>query len=97
MQYPARDLCEATEQTSNTISRAVSSLECKGCLTRHKDTVDARRQVLIITPKGQELHDRTTSNLADADAKTLVVLKDQDRKTLLELLDQVARKVEDWR
>ena len=41
----ARDICEVTEQPSNTVSRAVGSLEKKGYINRTKDCVDTRRQV----------------------------------------------------
>ncbi len=93
----ARDICEITEQPSNTISRAVSSLESKECLTRKKDAVDTRRQVLNITPKGQRLHDQVMAQFASSEARMLGALSEQDRNTLLSLLDTIARDVEGWR
>ncbi|MEP1535086.1 MAG: MarR family winged helix-turn-helix transcriptional regulator [Paracoccaceae bacterium] len=93
----ARDICEVTEQPSNTVSRAVSSLEQKACLTRQKDTVDTRRQVLNITPQGQKLHDQIMGNFATSEAKMLSTLNTQEQETLLALLDKLARNVTDWR
>ena len=93
----ARDICEITEQPSNTISRAVSSLETKQCITREKDTVDTRRQVLNITPKGQKLYDQVMANFANSEAKMLGALSAQEREALMALLDKIARNVEDWR
>lgn len=93
----ARDICEITEQPSNTVSRAVSSLEQKGCLTRQKDTVDTRRQVLNITSKGQGVHDRIMASFAASETKMLGSLNTQERETLVGLLDKMARSVDDWR
>ncbi|QBY01353.1 MarR family transcriptional regulator [Rhodophyticola sp. CCM32] len=93
----ARDICEVTEQPSNTVSRAVSSLEQKGFLLREKDKVDTRRQVLNITPEGQKVHDRIMIGFATSEAKMLSALNPNERETLLCLLDKIARGVQDWR
>ncbi|MEP4195211.1 MAG: MarR family winged helix-turn-helix transcriptional regulator [Aliishimia sp.] len=93
----ARDICEITEQPSNTVSRAVSSLGQKGFLTKQKDTVDTRRQVLNITSKGQDVHDQIMASFANAEAEMLGTLSDQERETLTGLLDKLARSVDDWR
>lgn len=93
----ARDICQITEQPSNTVSRAVTSLAGKGFVTRRKDTVDTRRQVLNITPEGQRIHDAIIATFSEAEAKMLTVLSDQERKDLGALLDKVARSVEAWR
>lgn len=92
-----RDICEVTEQPSNTISRGVSSLECKECLTRQKGTVDTRRQVLNITPKGPGLHAQMMSNFTKAENRMLAGLEEYEQKTLTALLDKIALNVDDWR
>lgn len=93
----ARDICEVTEQPSNTVSRGVASLEKKGYLVRKRDTDDTRRQVLRITPEGRVVHDQIMARFAQAEQKMLGVLSQQEQAQLLCLLDKVARDVENWR
>lgn len=93
----ARDICEVTEQPSNTVSRAVGSLEQKGMITRTRDQIDTRRQVLNITEAGQRVHDDILAGFAIAEAKMLRTLSDAEQAVLHELLDRVARDVQSWR
>ncbi|MDR6265775.1 MULTISPECIES: MarR family winged helix-turn-helix transcriptional regulator [Rhodobacterales] len=93
----ARDICEVTEQPSNTVSRAVGSLEKKAYLTRSRDPVDTRRQVLNITPAGQIVHDQILATFQEAEKKMLDILEPQEAEDLLRLLDKLARSVEVWR
>ena len=93
----ARDICEVTEQPSNTVSRAVGSLEKRGLITRTRDTNDTRRQVLNITPTGQELHDQIMQMFSKAETKTLDGLSKDEAETLLALLDKLSRTVDTWR
>jgi DNA-binding MarR family transcriptional regulator len=93
----ARDICEVTEQPSNTVSRGVASLEKKGYLMRTRDKEDTRRQVLRITPAGRAVHDQVMAQFAQAEQRMLAVLSHQEQTDLLCLLDKVARDVDDWR
>ena len=93
----ARDICEITEQPSNTVSRAVAALESKGLVTRTRDPVDTRRRVLNITPEGKDLHDKIMRMFADAEAKMLETLTAGEIETLTGILDKLARDVSRWR
>lgn len=93
----ARDICEITEQPSNTVSRAVASLEKKGFISRTRDQVDTRRQVLNITAAGQEIHDRVIERFQTAEARLLAALNAKERAELLDLLNKVSRSVDDWK
>ena len=93
----ARDICEITEQPSNTVSRAVASLEKKGFISRTRDQVDTRRQVLNITEAGQEIHDTVIERFRIAEARLLETLNAKERAELLNLLDKVSRGVGDWK
>jgi DNA-binding MarR family transcriptional regulator len=93
----ARDICEVTEQPSNTVSRAVQSLVKKGFISRTRDKVDTRRQVLNITTAGQNIHDQIMTKFTAAEAKLLSVLNDTEADQLLKLLDTLARNVETWK
>ena len=93
----ARDICEVTEQPSNTVSRAVGSLEKKGLIQRTKDRVDTRRQVLNITTDGRLIHDQIISLFANAENAMLRGLNQDEQDQLRHLLDKVARSVEEWK
>lgn len=93
----ARDICEVTEQPSNTVSRAVASLEKKGLIRRAKDHVDTRRQVLNITAEGRDIHDKIIALFADAEDAMLTCLSAEEQGQLQTLLDKVARSVEAWK
>jgi DNA-binding MarR family transcriptional regulator len=93
----ARDICEMPEQPSNTVSRAVASLEKKGYLTRSRDTVDTRRQVLNITTTGQKLHDQIMDNFKTAETRMLACLTNEEVQGLQSVLDKVARNVGAWK
>ena len=93
----ARDICEITEQPSNTVSRGVASLEKKGYITRSRDSVDTRRQVLNITSDGQSIHDQIMARFAATEQKMLAHLDEEEQAQLLTLLDKLARNVESWR
>lgn len=93
----ARDICEVTEQPSNTVSRAVGSLEKKGLIQRTKDSVDTRRQVLNITAEGRVIHDKIITLFADAESAMLAGLTQGEQDHLRSLLDTVARSVEAWK
>lgn len=93
----ARDICEITEQPSNTVSRGVASLEKKGLLTRSRDAVDTRRQVLNITQQGQDLHDEIMDRFRSAEARMLEVLTSEEAQQLQSLLDKLARDVGRWK
>lgn len=93
----AKDICEITEQPSNTISRAVTSLTNRGLIEKSRDTVDTRRQILRITEPGQEMHDRIMARFAEAEAVMLKELTAEETATLTALLDKLARSADRWR
>lgn len=93
----ARDICEVTEQPSNTVSRAVGSLEKKGLIRRTKDRVDTRRQVLNITSEGRDIHDKIIALFTNAEHAMLAELSQEEQGQLVSLLDKVARSVEVWK
>lgn len=92
----ARDICEITEQPSNTVSRAVNALLVKGLVTSTRDPVDTRRKLLGLTDAGQRLHDRVMEMFAETEARMLETLSAEERATLVHLLDKLARDVARW-
>ncbi|KMW60279.1 Transcriptional regulator, MarR family [Candidatus Rhodobacter oscarellae] len=93
----ARDICEITEQPSNTVSRGVASLERKGLLTRTRDAVDTRKQILNITADGQKVHDEIMERFKSAEARMLSSLTPIETGRLHAILDKIARDVANWK
>jgi len=92
----ARDICEITEQPSNTVSRAVTALEVAGKITRCRDENDQRRMTLKLTEAGRSLHDAIMEEFSAAEAALLQTLTDEETKILIQLLDRLARDVVNW-
>lgn len=92
----ARDICEITEQPSNTVSRAVVSLEEKSYITRSRDTLDSRRIKLKLTAEGQRVHDELMELFSQAEAVMLGGLTEKEVERLTMLLDKIARNAKTW-
>lgn len=93
----ARDICEVTEQPSNTVSRGVSLLVAKGLIAQRPDPEDARRSLLRLTQAGRALHDRAMALFSEGEAQMTASLTAPERATLITLLDKMARDVPRWR
>lgn len=90
------DICEITEQPSNTVSRAVSSLERKGLISRSVDPEDARRALLSLTKAGKQLHDQVGQIFVDAEAVAFAGLSESEAAELERLLAKVCADVPRW-
>lgn len=71
-----------------TVSIGVSQLEDAGFFTRQPDPQDGRAVQLFLTPKGQELHQRTHEFRCMKFKRLLTGLTSQERTTLLALLEK---------
>ncbi len=92
----SRDICEVTEQPSNTISRAVSALLDKDMIRRQIDPKDGRRKLLYLEPVGRAQHDVVMAWFAEAETHLTACLSDTERDTLEALLDRMGRDVPRW-
>ena len=77
-----------------TVSIGVSQLEGAGFFTRQPDPQDGRAVQLFLTPKGQELHQRTHEFRCKKFGRLLLGLTPQERTTLLTLLERSIQTVE---
>ena len=91
-----KDICEITEQPSNTVSRAVNSLLRKGHIKRDVDAKDGRRAVLQITPSGRRLHDQIVPMFVEGEREFLAPLNEQELKLFDQLLEKLCRDVPNW-
>ncbi|RKF16725.1 MarR family transcriptional regulator [Roseovarius spongiae] len=92
----SRDICEVTEQPSNTISRAVASLLAKGMIRRSADARDGRRKLLYLEPAGRAQHDAVMAWFIEAEAHLAATLSEEERALLISLLDRMGRDVPRW-
>ena len=92
----SRDICEITEQPSNTVSRGVSSLVKKGLIRTEPDSIDARRTVLYITAKGKLPYERIMPMFVERESKLLASLSEDEIQQLDGLLDKLSRDVPNW-
>lgn len=93
----ARDICEITEQPSNSVSRGVASLLDKGLVARRPDPEDARRNLLDITPDGRAVYTAAMALFVQAETQMTTCLSEAERATLIGLLDKLARDVPRWK
>jgi DNA-binding MarR family transcriptional regulator len=77
-----------------TVSIGVNQLEEAGFLTRQPDPNDGRAVQLYLTPKGQELQQRTHNFRSKKFERLLSGLTPQERTTLLTLLERAIQTVE---
>ena len=77
-----------------TVSIGVNQLEDAGFLTRQPDPNDGRAVQLYLTPKGQELQQRTHNFRSKKFEILLSSLTPQERTTLLTLLERAIQTVE---
>lgn len=92
----ARDICAITEQPSNTVSRAVASLESKGLVRSCPDSADGRRRNLSVTRAGRALHDRVMAPFVQAEEEMTRSLTSAEKAQLVRLLDKIARDTPRW-
>lgn len=92
----ARDVCEITEQPSNTISRGVASLTVRGLIERRADPHDARRAHLHLTVEGRTVHDTVMGTFVAAERRMTASLTKAEQASLIDLLDRMARDVTAW-
>lgn len=93
----ARDICEITEQPSNSVSRGVSLLLGKGLIARQPDPEDARRSLLALTAAGRRAYQDAMALFVEAEAQMTSSLTPDERRLLIGLLDKMARDVPRWK
>ncbi|MDX1784570.1 MAG: MarR family winged helix-turn-helix transcriptional regulator [Roseovarius sp.] len=90
------DICEVTEQPSNTMSRAVSSLLAKGMISRRVDAADGRRKLLFLEPPGRMQYDVVMAWFQQAEEHLTATLSSDERDLLEKLLDRMGHDVPRW-
>ncbi|WP_375571985.1 MarR family winged helix-turn-helix transcriptional regulator [Ahrensia marina] len=79
-------LVSAMQRDKSQMTRAVQGLEAKGLIERQVDPADARVNVLLLTPQGQEAVLRIQEAVAQVLADILTPLSNEEQETLRALL-----------
>jgi DNA-binding MarR family transcriptional regulator len=79
-------LVSAMQRDKSQMTRAVQGLEAKGLIERQVDPADARVNVLLLTPQGQEAVLRIQEAVAQVLADILTPLSSEEQETLRALL-----------
>lgn len=85
----AKDIAEATEMDKVAVSRAVARLVAAGRVVAALDALDARRQILRLTARGESLHARIAPIALAVEQKLLSALSARELATLDALLDRL--------
>jgi DNA-binding MarR family transcriptional regulator len=85
----ATEVADATEMDKVAVSRAVAKLIVKKRIAARGDARDARRQLLRLTPEGEELHARIAPLALATESRLLATLSARERAQLDALLDRL--------
>lgn len=92
----AIDICDFSGHLKTNISRAVSALEKKRLISREPHPEDQRRQLLYITSKGRELHDRFMPGLVQREQDMVACLTSSEYRQLEKLLRKLCAHAPEW-
>jgi len=92
----AKDISEITEQPSNTVSRAVTSLLKKGFIDRQTDPNDARKSMLAMTDEGEILYKKIMDTFVTGEAHMTACLSKKELQQLDSILNKMCRHVPNW-
>jgi len=89
-----QEMATGLNLSTPTVSIGVRQLEDAGFVTRQSDPQDGRAVQLFLTPKGQELQQRTYEFRCQKFERLLIGLTPQERSTLLDLLERAIQAAE---
>lgn len=85
----AKEVAEATEMDKVAVSRAVAKLVTSKRVAARADKSDARRQILSLTPQGENVHARIAPLARESEERLLAALDTRERGELSRLLDRL--------
>ncbi len=84
-----RDIEREFSITRSTVTNILQLMENKGYIVRRSVPRDARLKQIIITEKGQSIHDKTMFSLHQTDEYVTALLTEEENAELLRLLDKL--------
>lgn len=71
----------------STVANVMKQFEQMGYITRQSDEKDTRLKRILVTKKGQDIHDATMSSIADINQKLESGISDEERQTIRNVFD----------
>ena len=71
----------------STVANVMKQFEQMGYITRQSDEKDTRLKRILVTKKGQDIHDATMSSIADINQKHESGISDEERQTIRNVFD----------
>ena len=90
-----KEMAQGLKLSTPTVSVGVRQLEEAGFIGRQPHPRDRRSVQIFLTPKGQELYERTYSFRRQTFERLLAGLTPEERDTLLDLLEKALNQTED--
>lgn len=92
----AMQISTVTGRPKTSVAGAVKLLQKKKLITRKTDAADSRRQVLHLTPAGQETYKAIVGGFVEREADVLACLSPNERRTLIRLFDKIIENSGSW-
>ena len=89
-----KDLENVFSVRRSTMSNIILRMEQKGFLTRQSVSRDARLKKLVLTEKGERIHEMIESGIADTEQKLSAGLTEDEKQTLFCLLEKLRQNLE---
>ncbi len=89
-----KDLEEFFSVRRSTMSTIILRMEQKGFLSRESVSHDARLKKLVLTEKGEQIHEMIESKIEDTEKKLSSGLTEDEKQTLFHLLEKLRRNLE---
>ena len=89
-----RDLEEVFSVRRSTMSSIILRMEQKGFLTREAVEYDARLKKLVLTEKGEQIHEMMESIVMNTEKKLSRGFSEEEMETLFYLLEKLRRNLE---
>lgn len=85
----AARICTVIGFDKGPVSRTLAAMQAAGMVTAQDDPADARRRRILLTAKGEALHDRIIAVALEREARLLACLDPHERETLTSLLNRL--------
>ena len=85
----SKEVAEATEMDKVAVSRAVARLAASKRVATRADRDDARKQLLALTPQGEDVYARIAPIALATEERLLAALNPRDREQLDTLIDRL--------
>jgi DNA-binding MarR family transcriptional regulator len=89
----AKRVCEVRSLDAAAVSRSIRIMEQRGDVHTSVDAADGRQQRLMLTPQGQELHDRVVEMALQIERKFLVGFTSKEVEALISFLSRLHENV----